>query len=245
MPSMWITVLVLAGSVIFEPIRLGLVVLLLSRRRPLLQLLVFLCGGFIMGVGAGLVVLFILRAAPVVGHFSVAQVQIASGFVALLIAAVLATNVSLRRMVRPAPADGAVGGGGGGLALLERTAPNRQHLADRTRTFLRGDSLSVAAVSGMGAALPSANYLGSMAAILASHAAPVAQVQALVAFNLIAFTVAEIPLIGYLAAPQKTRAFMAALQNWLRSRGHRDIAVLVAAGGCFMLVLGVTTLSAG
>ncbi|KKC05255.1 GAP family protein [Mycobacterium nebraskense] len=242
---MWITVLVLAGSVIFEPIRLGLVVLLLSRRRPLLQLLVFLCGGFIMGVGAGLVVLFILRAAPVVGHFSVAQVQIASGFVALLIAAVLATNVSLRRMVRPAPADGAVGGGGGGLALLERTAPNRQHLADRTRTFLRGDSLSVAAVSGMGAALPSANYLGSMAAILASHAAPVAQVQALVAFNLIAFTVAEIPLIGYLAAPQKTRAFMAALQNWLRSRGHRDIAVLVAAGGCFMLVLGVTTLSAG
>ncbi|KLO41946.1 GAP family protein [Mycobacterium nebraskense] len=243
---MWITVLVLAGSVIFEPIRLGVVVLLLSRRRPLLQLLVFLCGGFIMGVGAGLVVLFILRAAPVVGHFSVAQVQIASGFVALLIAAVLATNVSLRRMVRPAPADGAVGGGGsGGVALLERTAPRRQHLADRARTFLRGDSLSVAAVSGMGAALPSANYLGSMAAILASHAAPAAQVQALVAFNLVAFTVAEIPLIGYLAAPQKTRAFMAALQSWLRSRGHRDIAVLVAAGGCFMLVLGVTTLSAG
>ena len=35
---MWPTVLILAGSVIFEPIRLGLVVLLLNRRRPLVQL---------------------------------------------------------------------------------------------------------------------------------------------------------------------------------------------------------------
>jgi hypothetical protein len=58
-------------------------------------------------------------------------------------------------------------------------------------------------------------------------------VQALIAFNLVAFTAVEIPLIGYLAAPQRTRAFMAGLQNWLRSRGRRDIAVLVAAGGCF------------
>ncbi|OBH96651.1 GAP family protein [Mycobacterium sp. E2733] len=241
---MWVTVLILAGSVIFEPIRVGLVVLLLSRRRPLLQLLAFLCGGFAMGVGAGLVVLFVLRATPVVGHFSVAEVQIASGLIALLVAAVLATDAMRRRVVRPAPAD-TVMRGSGGVALFEGTTPSgRQQLAERARIFLRSESLSVAAISGLGASLPSANYMGSMAAILASHAAPVAQVQALVAFNLVAFTVAEIPLIGYLAAPQRTRAFMAGLQNWLRSRGRRDIAVLVAAGGCFMLVLGLINVGA-
>jgi hypothetical protein len=242
---MWITVLVLAGAVMFEPIRLGLVVLLLSRRRPLVQLLVFLGGGFAMGVGAGLVVLFVLRTAPVAGHVDVPEVQIASGLVALVIAAVLATKAMLRKLVRPVPADAAVGGGGG-VGLLEGAAPTgRRPLAERARSFVRGDSLGVAAVSGMGASLPSANYMGSMAAILASHAAPVTQVQALLAFNLVAFTVAEIPLIGYLAAPQKTRAFMGALQNWLRSRGHRDIAALVAAGGCLMLILGVTGAAAG
>ncbi|OBH82331.1 hypothetical protein A5681_23400 [Mycobacterium scrofulaceum] len=240
---MWITVLVLAGSVIFEPIRLGLVVLLLSRRRPLMQLLAFLCGGFTMGVGVGLIVLFLLRTAPAVGHLSVAQVQIASGLVALLIAATLATGVSARGRARPAEAT--VGPVGAGVALLERPAPTgRRRLADRARIFLRRDSLGVAAVSGMGAALPSANYLGSMAAILASHAAPLAQVQALVAFNLVAFTVAELPLIGYLAAPHQTRAVMARLQSWLRSRGPRDIAALVAAAGCLMLVLGLTSLGA-
>ena len=239
---MWTTVLILASSVIFEPIRLGLVVLLLSRRRPLLQLLVFLCGGFTMGAGVGLAVLFILRATPLVGHFTVAKVQVATGLVALLIAVVLAANVSLRKLVRRAPTNAAVGGNGG-VALLERTPPSGlQKLTERARHFLQGDSLYVAGVSGLGAALPSANYMGSMAAILAAHAAPVVQVQALFAFNLVAFTVAEVPLISYLAAPKKTCAFMAALHTRLRSRSHRDVAVLVAAAGCFILVLGLGNL---
>jgi hypothetical protein len=82
--------------------------------------------------------------------------------------------------------------------------------------------------------------MGAMAAILASGAGAVAQAQGLLAFNLVAFTAAEIPLIGYLAAPRRTRAFMAALQAWLRSRSYRDVAVLVAVGGCLMLALGLS-----
>jgi len=172
----------------------------------------------------------------------VAKVQLATGLIALLIAVVLSTNVSSRKLVRPVAAEAAVRGDGG-VALLERTPPSGlQRLTGRARFFLQCDSLFVAGLSGLGAALPSANNLASMAAILASHAAPVAQVQALFAFNVVAFTMAEIPLISYLAAPQKTRVFMAALQAWLRSRSHREVAVLVAAGGCFMLVLGLTNL---
>jgi hypothetical protein len=127
--------------------------------------------------------------------------------------------------------------------VLERTPPSGlQKLADRARYFLQCDSLCVAGVSGLGAALPSANYMGSMAAILASRAAPAAQAQALFVFNLVAFTMAEIPLFSYLAAPEKTRAFIAALQTWLRSRSHQDVAVFLAAGGCFILMLGLTNL---
>ncbi|MBW0013919.1 GAP family protein, partial [Mycobacterium sp.] len=187
---MWTTVLVLASAVIFEPIRLGLVVLLLSRRRPLVQLLMFLCGGFTMGFGAGLVLLFGLRATPVAGHFTVATVQVAAGLTAVLVAGALAANAWRRRQVCPAAA-GAVGGAQGGVALLEGTAPGGLHkVAERARHVLQRDSLWVAWVAGLGAALPSANYAGSMAAILAAHAAPVAQVQALFVFNLVAFTMA-------------------------------------------------------
>lgn len=241
LPSMWITVLILAGSVIFEPIRLGLVVLLLSRKRPLRQLLVFCCGGLTMGSGVGLVVLFVLRAAPVFGHVSVAQVQLASGFVALLIAAAIAANTVRHKPVRRSPANAEAAGGG--VALLERTQPGAlAKLTGRARAFLQGDSLRVAWVSGLGAALPSANYMASMAAILASHAGAVTQAQAVVAYNLVAFTVAEIPLVSCLLAPRRTRASMVALQTWLRSRTRGDIAALIATGGAAMLALGLTSL---
>jgi len=238
---MWTTVLLLASSVIFEPIRISLVVLMLNRRRPALQLLAFWCGGATMGVGVGLVVLLILGATPLPGQITVPKVQIVTGLIALLIAAVLVTNVS-RKRIRRTPAAAAVGGDAGAI-LLEPDPPSRlQQLSVRALRFLQGDSLYVAGVSGLGAALPSANYMGAIAAILASRAAPVVQAQALLTFNLVAFTMAEIPLISYLAAPHKTRAFMAGLQAWLRSRGRRGIAALVAAGGCFMLALGLSSL---
>jgi hypothetical protein len=247
---MWITVLVMALAVIFEPIRLGLAVLMLNRPRPMLQLLTFLCGGFTMGLGVGLVILFILRTTPLAGHFTVAQAQIVAGLLALMVAAALAANVVVRKQIRRVPWRAAVGvpaggdgGSEGGLDLLEPAPPGSlRKLSARARDFLQGDSLRVAWVSGLAVALPSANYLGAMAAILASGVGPVAQAHALLLFNVVAFTLVEIPLVSFLVAPQKTRAFMAALQEWLRTRAHWEFALLLAAGGCFLVVLGVSTL---
>jgi hypothetical protein len=244
-PNMWITVLVMALAVIFEPIRLSLAVLMLNRRRPMLQLFTFLCGGYTMGIGVGLVILFILRTTPLAGDFTVAQAQIVAGLLALLVAAVLAANVLARKMIRRVPASAAVGGQAveGGVDLLEPTPPSGlKRLSARPRDFLQGDSLYVAWVSGLAVALPSANFLGAMAAMLASGAGPAAQARALLLFNVVAFTLVEIPLVSYLAAPQKTRVFMAALQDWLRTRNHWEFAVLLAAGGCFLLVLGLSSL---
>ena len=53
-------------------------------------------------------------------------------------------------------------------------------------------------------------------------------------FNVVAFALVEVPLLGYLAAPDKTRALIAALHDWIRSRRLRAIAPLLAAAGCFL-----------
>jgi hypothetical protein len=241
-PIMWTTLLVMAIAVIFEPIRIGLAVLMLNRPRPVLQLLAFLCGGLTMGVGAGLVVLFILRTTPLAtGKFSVGKVQIAIGLVALLVALAVATNISARKLIRRPVASAAIGGGAA-MVLVESPPSGPQRLSVRARGFLRGRSLWVAGVSGLATALPSANYMGAMAIILAAGVGPAVQAQALLTFNLVAFTLVEIPLVSYLVAPQKTRVFMAALHTWLRSRPRRDVAAMVAAGGCLMLALGVIRL---
>lgn len=189
--TMWSTVLVLALSVICEPVRIGLVVLMLNRRRPLLHLLTFLCGGYTMAGGVAMVTLVVLGATPLAGHFSVAEVQIGTGLIALLIAFALTTNVIGKHVRR---ATHARVGDDGGRVLRESVPPSGAHkLAVRARCFLQGDSLYVAGVSGLGAALPSANYMGAMAAILASGATPATQALAVVTFNVVAFTVAEVP----------------------------------------------------
>lgn len=235
--------LMMALGVIFEPVRIALVVLMLNRPRPMLQLLAFLCGGFTVCVGVGLVLLFIVRAAPLAGAgaFPVAKIHIAIGLLALLVAVVLATNVSVRTLIRRTPAGTAVGGDAG-VVVVEPTPTNGlEKLSKRARHVVQGSSLWVAGVSGV-LNLPSYNYMAALAVILASGAAPGAQARALLTFNVVAFTVVGIPLVSYLAAPHKTRAFLAGLHAWLRSRRRRDVAALVATAGCILLAFGMSGL---
>ena len=211
---MWITLLVMAVAVSFEPFRIGMTVLMLNRARPLLQLLAFLCGGFAMGVAVGLVVLFVVGSAVSPEHFTLPRVQVVIGVLALLIAAVLA--------VRPAS-----------------SRPAGDRFSAWARRLADGRSLWVASVAGLGIALPSVDYLAALAVIAASGAEADTQIAALLTFNAVAFAFVEIPLIAYLVAPARTQASMTSLHNWVRSRRRRDVAALLAALGCVLLVVGV------
>ena len=227
---MWITVLVMAIAVSLEPFRIGMTVLMLNRPRPILQLLAFLCGGFAMGTIVGLVVLFVLRPRLLgSAHFTLPKVQIAIGTLALLVAAVLATKVLARRFDPRHPAGAHDGGDGG---------PGK--LSTRVRHLLNGRSRWVAGVAGLGIALPSVDYLAALAVILASGAAPTTQVGGLLMFNVVAFALVEIPLLAYLAAPDKTRMSVAAVQDWIRSGRRR--AALLATVGCVLLAVGIAGL---
>jgi hypothetical protein len=211
---MWITVLVMAIAVSMEPFRIGMTALMLNRPRPALQLLAFLSGGFAMGATVGLVVIFAFRPGLLgSAHFTLPKVQIAIGALAVLIAAVVAAGFM--------------------------SAPS---LPARARGLARGPSLWVAGVAGLGIALPSIDYLAVLAVIVASGAAPSTQVGALLVFNVVAFALVELPLVAYLLAPDRTRASMAALNDWIRSRRRRGVAAVLAAVGCVLLVAGIAGL---
>lgn len=218
---MLITVLVMAFSVSLEPFRIGMTALMLNRPRPMLQLLAFLCGGFAMGMTVGLVVLFVFRR-RLLGStsFTLPNVQILIGALALLVAAVLA--------VKNPP---------GWLG------PRRGKLATATQRLLNGRSLWVAGAAGLGIALPSVDYLAVLAVILASGAAADTQVGALVLFHIVAFGLVEIPLLAYVIAPQTTRTSMAAVHNWIRARRRVEVATLLAAVGALLLAVGIAGLS--
>jgi Sap, sulfolipid-1-addressing protein len=211
---MWITVLVMAIAVSLEPFRIGMTVLMLNRPRPMLQLIAFLSGGFAMGATAGLVVIFAFRPGLLgSAHFTLPKVQIVIGVLALLMAILLAAGVM------PAP-----------------------KLPAQARGLVSGQSPWVAAVAGLGIALPSVDYLAVLAVIVASGAAASTQVAALVAFHVVAFALVELPLAAYLLAPARTRAFMAALNDWIRSRRRGEVAALLVGVGCLLLAAGIAGL---
>lgn len=218
---MWLTVFVMALAVATEPFRLGMTVLLLNRPRPVINLLAFLCGGVVMGITVGLIVLFGLRSAVSSAHVTLPKVQIVMGLVALSAAAVLAMVRLPDRRNR-----------GGGPARLARQA----------RRLLNAEGPWVAGAAGLGIALPSVDYLAVLAVILAAGAPPAHQVGALAMFTVVAFAMVEIPLIAYLFAPERTRVAMGRLNGWFATHRRQALAVTLAVIGCILLGVGLATL---
>ena len=218
---MLISILVMAFAVSLEPFRIGMTVLMLNRPRPMLQLLAFLSGGFAMGIAVGLIVLFAFRRRLLLGsnYFTLPKVQILIGVVALLAAAVLAARV-----------------------FTGRFGPRPEKLATLAQRLLNGRSLWIAGMAGLGIALPSVDYLAALAVILASRAAAMTQVGALLMFNVVAFALVEIPLLAYLLAPKTTRTSMIALHDWIRSRRRVEVAALPATVGGVLLAVGMAGL---
>jgi hypothetical protein len=99
--------------------------------------------------------------------------------------------------------------------------------------------LWVAAVAGLGIALPSVYYLAVLAVIIASGAGAATQVSALIAFNVVAFALVEIPLLAYLVDPVRTGSVMTALNDWIRSRRRREVAGLLVVVGAVLLTAGL------
>jgi hypothetical protein len=187
-------------------------VVMLNRPRPHLQLAAFLCGGFLMGLSVGAVVLFFLESrlpAWASAHFNLPTVQIVIGVLALVAAALLAVTKGKDRELP---------------AWLSR--------------LLDGRSLWVAGVAGLGIALPSVDYLAALAVIAAAHLEAGVRMGALVTFNVVAFSLVEIPLLAYLIAPQRTRTAMSNLHNWIRARRRHEVAGLLAVVGVVLVAAG-------
>ncbi|MCV7359267.1 GAP family protein [Mycolicibacterium fluoranthenivorans] len=207
---MWLTLLVMAVAVSLEPFRIGMAAVMLSRPRPHLQLATFLAAGFAMGLAVGVTVLFVIGRRLPEAHFTLPRVQIAIGALAVLAALAVA--------VTPGTA---------------RTPPEWLTRA------LEGESLWVAGAVGLGIALPSVDYLAALAVIMASGAGASTQLGALIAFNVVAFALVEIPLIAYMMAPAKTSAAMAGLNDWIHARRRNEVAGLLAVVGAVLLAAGL------
>jgi hypothetical protein len=183
-----------------------------------------------MGITVGLIVIFVFRRRLVAStHLTLPTVQVLIGGVAVAVAAILAVRVAVDRFRRRCPDVGDV-------VPRETRA---QQVQVWLRRLLTGRQLWVAALAGLGIALPSVDYLAALAVILASGAAAADQVGALLLYNIVAFALVEVSLLAYLLAPGTTRRSLTALNNWVGSRRRLEVVGLLLMVGIVLIGAGV------
>jgi hypothetical protein len=236
---MWSTVLLVALMAAPDPVRLGVALMVISRPRPMRNLLLFWLGAMATGTVTVIGLLTLLRnvapmltqqlvdlaASPTARH-----IQVVVGVIAIVVAAVITVGLPVRQRVAVP-----VAAGDSPVGLLERGADERPGQCGESR--LKGKSFWAAVAIGLG--LPPEHTAVVLTAILASEAAVGTQVGAALAYVVIMLALIEIPLISYLFKPASTQAAMVRLCNWVTLHRRRIIATILAVAGVVLLVTGV------
>jgi hypothetical protein len=250
---MWSTVLVMAVVAGIDPLRIGVVAYMLSRRHPMRLLLPFFAVAFGLNVAVGAAVVFVFKNTTGDGGRAMSPTaEIAIGLGALLIAVLAATGalsrlldrIRGRRAAVPAGHPGRPGpepGEGPAPPPLD-SLPIVSKLPESVKAALRGEAAWAAALLGLSNGFPTPYYLAAMAAALTSGAAVGEQMAALVVFNIVGFAAALIPIISFWIAPESTRSGVERI--YAAMKGHQRLVITVIAGavGVFFVGLGVSHL---
>jgi hypothetical protein len=242
---MWGTVLALALVAGVDPGRIGIVLLLFSRRRPVLHLVALWLGGVAVGVALALgalvglhdAVLGVMDRVEVATSSSAAgQIQIAMGVLALVIAAAIAIGFSVRQPVATPAGDPSPASGRCPQRQAEPTAFSR--ISTRALQALQAGPPWITFLVGVGITTDF-RYLAALTVILASGAALGTQVSAAAAYTFVGLAFAEIPLVCHVAAPARTGAVMSRVHDWMQARRRAVLGLVVAALGVFLMTTGM------
>ena len=208
---------------------LAATVVLLGRPRPARQLLAYLVGCMGFSIGIGLVIVLALHGSSVVKHPDPAVsavIEIAAGALLLVVAVavVLGRNAQWRpRRRRHHDAD----------------AHKRPSLSERA---LGNDSLWIAWAAGALYSVPGAYYLAGLALLVKLDQPASIDVVAILGFNLVMFALLELPLLGFLVAPDRARALTERLNRWMTRHKRTLITVVAGVGGLYLLITGLSDL---
>ncbi|BBZ13080.1 GAP family protein [Mycobacterium branderi] len=242
---MWSSVLGLALLGALHPVRLGLTLLIISRPRPVLNLLAYWLGGLTLSVPVLLVPLVVVHSTPMfksVTHESgtaaasstVRHIQLGIGVFALSIAALITVRYLSRQRTRLV----APGNNPSSMAADSDAPIAIRRLLGRAQDAWENGSLWVAWVIGV-VSVSVDGVLFVAAIIVASAAAIGTQAAAAVAYLVLLYVVVEVILVAYLATPAKTQAVLRRLHDWASAHRHHVLIAIFAVVGVSQVAQGV------
>lgn len=262
---MWSPVLVLAFVLALDPVRLGLVLLLISRPRPLSSLLAYWVGAMSASVPYMLGPLTLLHITPAFRSFAekfatpatlsnpiVRFVQIGIGVLVLSIAALMAVRLRARQraqlliptgakstLVADSNTPAAISPPGSGQDAPAEGGSALRRLRRRAGKAWEDGSSWPAFLLGSASGPPPLTVLLVLTTIMASGAAIGTQIGFAIAWVVGMFAVVEIILVSHLVAPAKTQAVLQRVHN--RVLAHRRVVLIamIAVVGAAILAYGL------
>ena len=265
---MWGSLLGLALLVAVNPALLGIILLVISRPRPVQNLLAYWVGCLIVNVPCVLVALLVLHLTPTFTSFArdlatpasaasstLRHIQLGMGVLSLSIAALMTVRFLAhhRQRARLATPDGNTP-----ILVLDSNTPTAiswlqsraqdpateggsaiRRLLGRAHNAWENGSLWVALVLGLACTPPPLLVVFVDTTIVASGAAIGTQVTAAIAFVVGMFAVVEITLVSHLAMPAKTQAVLRPLHDWALAHRRKILVAMLIVGGVSLVANGM------
>jgi hypothetical protein len=211
------------------PTLLAMVVLIVQRPRPHRTLIIFYAGALVASFTAAVVVISLFGAGHSLGasnHAVSPAVDIAVGLLALALFWVLVSGRDRGLRERRA-------------SKTEARKANHAGHEPWSRRLLQRDSPGLTFGVALALNLPGVAYLVALKDIAESSAGVPRKIVWVVLYNLITFTLLELPIFGYAFAPDRTRQWVEAFNGWLGGHGRKIAMVLCATAGGFLVARGL------
>lgn len=226
-----IDVIPLAFLSALYPTLLAVVVLVLQRPDPRRLLAAYLAGAMLTSMVVGYAIVSALEAGNVVGGGDRTVgpgANLAGGAIALLLVWFLVGDWGRERRER-----------------LKRRREAKQEKRERppwSERVIQHGSVRLTFLVGMVLNLPGAMYLVALKDVAAADLGTAKIIGVLLAYNLIMFQWAEIPLIGYAIAPERTQSLITGMNRWLRAHAREVAIVICSIAAAFLIARGIAGL---
>ncbi len=214
----------------FTPTLLAAVTVMMLLPNPKRLMLGYLLGAYLTSITAGLLIVFSLHGSASEGtaHTMGPIEDIVVGLIALLVAYVLGSGRDARLQERRRRRKEA-----------KETAEKKESFPER---MLGRGSPRITFVVGVLLTFPGVSYLTALDRMAKLDATSVELVALVVTFCVIQQLLLEVPLLGYVFAPDWTKDAVARFRVWLGRNGRRLGVRLAAVIGVLLVIRGVITL---
>ncbi|HEX4670116.1 MAG TPA: GAP family protein [Solirubrobacterales bacterium] len=228
------SIFLLSLLAMFTPTLLAAVTVMMLLPNPKRLMLGYLLGAYTTSISLGLLIVFSLHGSASVStakHTLGPGEDIVIGLLALLVAFVLGTGRDTRLQQRR-------------QRRKEAKATRGEKKESWPERMLGRGSARVTFAVGVLLTFPGVSYLTALDRMAKLDAGVAATVLLVLGFCLIQQLLLELPLLGYVLAPDWTKEVVARFRAWLGRNSRRGAIIFAAAIGALLVLRGVITLLA-